>query len=239
MSTETETRALVVDDHTLLAETLAAALGASGVRAELADLSSRDGLVERVTMDPPNLVLLDLELGGELGDGAALVRPFTHAGARVLLVSATQDSNRVAAALEQGAVGHVPKSAPFLQLVETAKAAAAGRQVMAPDVRQRMLHELRVARSRDAENRKPFDTLTDREQQVLHAIGNGHCVSRIAADWFVSEATVRSQVRAVLCKLGVRSQLEAVALALRVGWLTPSDNRSGPRGAHALIPQQR
>lgn len=227
---------LVVDDHVLLAETLVAALQARSLRAELADLASREGLVERVRLDPPDLVMLDLALGGAIGDGATLVRPFVAAGARVLLVSATSDPHRVAAALEQGAVGHVPKSAPFLHLLELALAAAAGNPVMTPEVRRQMLHELHVARARDAETRRPFDRLTEREQQVLRAIGNGHQVSRIAADWCVSESTVRTQVRAVLCKLGVRSQIEAVGLAMRVGWLTPQDDLLR---APSMIPSQR
>ena len=67
--------------------------------------------------------------------------------------------------------------------------------------------------------REPFDRLTSREQQVLHALADGRSVACIAEDWFVSEATVRSQVRGVLLKLGVSSQLEAVARATKAGWL--------------------
>ncbi len=65
----------------------------------------------------------------------------------------------------------------------------------------------------------PFHCLTAREGQVLRALAEGVGVAAIAADWFVSEATVRSQVRGVLTKLGVTSQLEAVAAAHRCGWL--------------------
>ena len=54
---------------------------------------------------------------------------------------------------------------------------------------------------------------------MLHALAAGHSVGCIATAWFVSEATVRSQVRAILTKLGVSSQLEAVAAAHRQQWL--------------------
>ena len=65
----------------------------------------------------------------------------------------------------------------------------------------------------------PFTRLTDRERDTLVALSRGLSVHGIAAEWVVSEATVRSHVRGVLAKLDVPSQLAAVALALRTGWL--------------------
>lgn len=212
-------RVLVVDDHRLLAETLAAALRASGIDVELADLRDRTVLIDSVRDDPPDLVLLDLELGGVLGDGASLVRPFVQAGSRVLLVSATTAQDRVGFAIEQGALGHVAKSAPFLELLKTAIDAAHGRPVMLTEQRQKLLRELQLRRERTAAAREPFDRLTEREQQVLRALADGRHVAQIAKEWFVSESTVRTQVRGILGKLGAGSQLEAVALALKSGWL--------------------
>jgi DNA-binding NarL/FixJ family response regulator len=71
----------------------------------------------------------------------------------------------------------------------------------------------------------PFRTLTEREREALLAMGHGQSVSEIAAAWVVSEATVRTHVRGVLGKLDVRSQLAAVGMALRCGWLrAPGDS---------------
>jgi DNA-binding NarL/FixJ family response regulator len=229
---------LVVDDHRLLAETLAAALRASGLEVELADLSDRTALISSVRDDPPDLVLLDLELGGHIGDGATLVRPFVQAGTQVLLVSAATGKDRVGHGIEQGALGHVAKSAPFLDLLETVIGAAHGRPVLQPEQRQRILHELRLERERTAAAREPFERLTTREQQVLRALADGRNVCQIAAEWFVSESTVRSQVRGILTKLGAGSQLEAVALALRSGWLADPDGDGAPSEGPA-VPRQR
>jgi DNA-binding NarL/FixJ family response regulator len=212
---------MVVDDHALIAESVAAALRASGLEVGLADLSSRDRLVTAVTALPPDLVLLDLELGGSIGDGTTLVRPFVQAGARVLVMSAVTDPVRIGAALEQGAVGHVPKSASFIDLLKTALSAARGEEVTSPAHRQHLLHLLRTTREREAAARAPFERLSPREQQVLRAIADGRTVAQIARDWHLSEATVRSQVRGILTKLGVSSQVEAVGRALTAGWLQP------------------
>jgi len=227
-------RVLLVDDHVLLAETLAVALRMEGVHAELAPLGSRDVLVASVAADTPDLVLLDLELGGEIGDGATLVRPMVRAGSTVLVVTASQRRVQIGTAVEQGAVGWVPKSAPFEDLLAVVLAAARGESVMTREERQVLLQDLYAQRRMEAAAREPFERLTTREEQVLRALSTGKPVAAIAADWFVSEATVRTQVRGVLTKLGVGSQLEAVGLALGAGWL--GDARRSSREQAAPTP---
>lgn len=215
-------RVLLVDDHVLLVQSLALVLSAEGFEVEAANLSNRDALIQQVRSNPPTLVLLDLELGGVLGDGSTLVRPFVQAGARVLVVSAATDRLRIASAIEQGAVGHINKSAPFDHLLRAARAAVHGDDVMPESERHRMVSELRLERERRQAERARFDRLTLRERQVLHELTNGKSVATMAREWVVSEATVRTQVRGVLMKLGVSTQLEAVAHALRAGWLNAS-----------------
>ena len=220
-------RVLVVEDHVLLADTLTVAHRAEGLVVEKAELGSREALVAQVAADPPDLVLLDLELVGELGEGSTLVRPFVQAGARVLVLGANGRPTQVGTSIEQGAVGHLPKTVSFESLLATVTLAARGEAVMTADERRAVLRELADVREREAIRREPFERLSRREQQVLRALGNGKPVAEIAAEWFVSEATVRSQVRGVLTKLGVGSQLEAVALALRAGWIGEGRNSGG------------
>jgi DNA-binding NarL/FixJ family response regulator len=69
--------------------------------------------------------------------------------------------------------------------------------------------------------RQRLERLTPREAQVLRELMAGHQVGEIARTWFVSETTVRTQVKAILTKLEVRSQLAAVGLAHRAGWQPP------------------
>ena len=156
-------------------------------------------------------------------DGTQLVRPFTQAGARVLIVSGVTDRCHLAAAVEQGAVGCVSKSQPFDVLLEAVLSVVRGEQVLRPDERHKMVSDLRCRREHDRALRAPYDRLTHREQQVLHALGQGLSVRHIAESWVLSEATVRTQVRGVLMKLGVTSQLEAVAHATRAGWLSDDE----------------
>jgi DNA-binding NarL/FixJ family response regulator len=209
---------VVVDDHVLLAQSLCFALQAQGFIAEQLPLTSTDALVEAVHRLRPTVVLLDLQLGDPVGEGQDLVAPFTAAGARVLVVSGVTERPEIARAIEAGAVGHVSKSSPFDVLLDTAVRVARGEDVLTPRDRQALLDELRRHRAEQRQALAPFDALTPRERQVLRALCDGRSVAHIAEEWVVSVPTVRTQVRAIHLKLGIGSQLEAVALAVRTGW---------------------
>lgn len=209
---------LIVEDHALLAQTLVIALNAEGCRAHVAELIGPAHLLQQVRTHRPGVVLLDLDLGA-LGDGVDLVQPLTALGARVLVVSGTTDRLRLAETLELGAVGFLSKQEPFEQLLSTILAVAAQRPVLSTALRYQLMAELRTARTARSKDLAPFTALTPKERVVLSAMTQGQRAEAIAAVAVVSQATVRTQIRGVLAKLGVTSQLEAVALAWTVGWV--------------------
>ena len=211
------TRIRVVDDHELLAHSLAYALQGRGFAATPLVVTDIEAARDELLADLPDVVLLDLQLGGA-GHGQTLVRPLTEAGIRVLIVSGVTDSCEIAATIEAGAVGFVSKVHAFEVLLETAEAVARGERIMTDDARHTLLGELRRHRAASRAGRRPFDSLTSREREVLHGLCHGESVTVIAAKCVVSVATVRTQVRAILVKLGVGSQLEAVAMAHRHQW---------------------
>ena len=126
--------------------------------------------------------------------------------------------DQVAHALEWGAIDAVGKEVPFTHLLAVVLAAARGLATSAPAERERLLREARERGMHRAREQAPFARLSEREQEVLRALLEGSNVARIAEANVVSEATVRSQVRSILVKLDVGSQLEAVARANRSGW---------------------
>jgi two-component system nitrate/nitrite response regulator NarL len=215
---EKDVTVLIVEDHELLAQTLVIALNAEGCRARVAGVISPAMLLQQVRALRPCVVLLDLNLGA-LGDGARLVQPLTELGARVLVVSGSTDTLRLAETLELGAVGFLSKQAPFEELLSTVLDVVAQRPVLSTARRNELMAQLRSARAARSQDLAPFKTLTPRERAVLAGLVQGQRAESIAATAVVSEATVRSQIRGVLAKLGVNSQLEAVALAWKVGWL--------------------
>lgn len=215
------TRIAIVEDHALLAQSLGFALSAAGLAITVGSVESREAALETVAPDETTLLLLDLDLGAPIVDGVSLVAPVCAAGARVLVVTGSLDLTRIASAVEAGAVGYVRKEQPFDLLLDTVLRVAAGEPALRAGEREDLLALLRSAREDERRRFAPFRELSPREQEVLAALAEGKSVERIASDWVVSEATVRTQVRGVLTKLDVRSQLAAVAKAREAGWPAP------------------
>lgn len=211
---------LLVDDHQLLVESLAAALRAEGLEPVLARLDT--DVVAQASERTAAVVLLDLDLGPGQPPGETLVPGLVDAGAVVVVVSATDDPLRTGTCIELGAAGVVPKSTPFHRLLELVLAAADGRPVQSHAARQDLLAAMREARREQHSRLEPFGRLTPREADVLTLLMRGWAAERVARHFVVSEATVRSQIRGVLTKLEVGTQLAAVAEAYRVGWATPA-----------------
>jgi DNA-binding NarL/FixJ family response regulator len=215
----------VVEDHQLLAETLAAALHSRDIDTVLCPPTEPGSVLAALREHRPDLVLLDLDLGA-FGSSVELIAPLSADGTRVLLVTGSTDRLAIATALEQGAIGWQSKADGFGALVDTAKLALGCTSVLDPAGREQLLAELAVERAARAEIDAAYEQLTVRERHTLEALGDGRSVGEIAAGWVVSEATVRSHVRGLLVKLGVASQLAAVSTARRNSWLRPIQPRS-------------
>lgn len=212
-------RLSVVDDHALLGQTLVASFRDAGIDAHMAPVSGRDAMMSAVAAHRPDVVLLDLDLGEPIGDGVTLVAPLRALGFKVLVMTGVQDQRRLDAVVEAGADGVVLKTAPFEDLLDAARRLVAGERLISDAARHEVSGEVRRHRRREEASRKVFRQLTAREREVLALLASGHSVSAISARFVVAEATVRSQVRGILTKLGVGSQLEAVAMANRSGWI--------------------
>jgi len=209
---------LIVDDHDLVGTSLAVALTAEGFQARRAAAVDRAGVLREADSLPTGLALLDLDLGrdrrGRRRDGVDLVVPLTERGWCCVVLSAA-DRRRVGAALAAGAVAAVPKRAPWPVLLANVRAALDGRVVMNPEIRQELIDSFRT---QDAERRdivEKLGRLTQREREVLAELARGNRAQAVAEQYVVSLATVRTQIRSVLSKLEVGSQLEAVALYRR------------------------
>jgi DNA-binding NarL/FixJ family response regulator len=212
------TRVALVEDHVLLAQSLGFALRAEGLEVLTGDLTGEAQLFDSVAPDATTLVLLDLDLGDPLVDGVELIPGLRACGAQVLVVTGTTERLRIAAAIEVGALGYVAKQQPLDELLHNVLAVVNGECVLGECERQELLADLRQHRAEQQRQFAPFRSLTPKETQVLTELAAGKSVENIATAWVVSEATVRTQVRGVLTKLDVRSQLAAVAKARTVGW---------------------
>lgn len=218
MTSPNRMRALIVDDHEMIAQGIAVALEAAGVKTEVTSGPTVDDVLDLARAHEPDVVLLDLQLDGEIGSGFKLLQPLRDLGARVLVVTGVSERATLGECLEQGAVGVASKSEDFDSLVDKIMRAAVGEPVLTSQADYALRDAARERRSDDAERLAPFRELTPREADVLDALIDGQQADAIAEQSYVSISTIRTQIRAILRKLEVNSQLAAVALARDHGW---------------------
>ncbi|MEV8095994.1 LuxR C-terminal-related transcriptional regulator [Kitasatospora sp. NPDC085879] len=218
-------RLVIVDDHRLLAEALAAALRLRGHRVlgVGAPAAAVGGLVAGRR---PEVCLLGL---AEPAGGEDLFAPLRWLRAErpevaVVVLGPVGDPGRVAAAFAAGAAGYV-RSDERIEVVERAVARVrAGEAAVAVEVLQGAFEALlRPAAEPDDDAVRLLRLLTRREAQVLARIAEGEDTAAIAAGMGIASSTARTHVQRVLVKLGARSRLEAAAVAARTGLLDRVD----------------
>ena len=208
----------IVEDHGLLAQSLAYALAGRGITAMVVKDLQPDAVLDTLRDRDLALVLLDFDLG-DAGIGLDLIKPIGELGYRVAMLTGETDPVTLAKCVEAGAVGVISKRDPFDRLIEHIADVLDGRGILSLATREQLMSGLRAHRSQEAERSAPFERLTVRESEVLQDLIDGKNAETIARDSFVSVATVRSHIKALLAKLGVNSQLAAVAMARRSGWV--------------------
>jgi DNA-binding NarL/FixJ family response regulator len=214
-------RILIVDDHPLVALGLQVELVARGWHVQTTNGPTAAAVLEHADEFRPDCVVLDVNLGAGIGSGVDLIAALRGSGASVVMLSGETDRLVVAACLEAGAAGWIAKSADSTDVVASIEDVLAARTLIGRANRDAMLDELRAHRASVHRALSPFERLTPSEERVLGALIEGLSAEEIAETHIVALTTIRSQIRAVLRKLGVRSQLAAVARAYRAGWRPP------------------
>jgi len=214
---------LIVDDHELVRAALVATLRGEGIHAYACTHVTISGILAEAHSLPPGVVLLDLDLGagpdGRHIDGIDAIGGLRAEGWTVVVLTGSPGprSARIAAAIAAGALGQVPKIASFDLLVGSVRQAIGGTALMTQEERRGWLDRDRTERAAARHRDMLLGRLTARERFVLVQLAEGRRAAEIASESVVAVATVRTQIRAILAKLEVTSQLGAVAL-LRGEW---------------------
>nr|WP_205615686.1 response regulator transcription factor [Streptomyces harenosi] len=230
---------MVVDDHRIFAESLAAALAAEPDVEVSAAGSGPAALrcLERAAGEGRrfDVLLVDADLGaapglrsaapvhggGEDGvvDGISLVAGVRAAqpGVRVVVLAEKDDPRRAALALQAGACGWVAKDCSLSRLLAVVRGVLRDETHLPPALLTGVLRELTAARRHRTESERLVESLTPREREVLRCMVAGLGRKAVAERLYLSPHTVRTHMQNVLGKLGVHSTLAAVALARRAG----------------------
>ncbi|MCL8027250.1 LuxR C-terminal-related transcriptional regulator [Nocardioides bruguierae] len=220
-------RIVLVEDHLLFAEAMELAISLRGhevsrvVPTEARNLTT---LVDSILRRKPVLVLLDLDLG-PLGDSTDIISTLTSAGSAVVVVTGSTDEADWGRCLAAGARTVVPKSRPLPEIMGVVRRVLNHERVIDLGERERLVTVARARKDELSDAAQRLGLLSPRERVVLAQLMAGRSVADTAAAETLSQATVRTQVKSILAKLQVSSQVAAVGLAYRAGW-TPGDVRS-------------
>lgn len=213
-------RVLVADDQELVRTGFGMILATEEGLEVVGEAEDGDVAVRRAVELRPDVVLMDVQMPRMDGIEATRQVIGQVPGCRVLILTTFDDDDYLFAALQAGASGFLLKNCPPEDLVAAIRVVAKGHSLLAPEVTHRV-----IARSteRAPGPRHPgLDDLTEREVEVLTAMGRGLSNGEIAAELFVSEATVKSHVSRVLMKLDVRDRVQAVIVAHESGLMGSS-----------------
>jgi DNA-binding NarL/FixJ family response regulator len=200
-------RVIVVDDHTTFSDLLCLALNAEDDLECVGTAADRDATLTMVSDVRPDIVVMDVQLGGD--DGVEVTAQLTarHEDLRVVILTAHASRDLMRRAIAARACGLLPKNGALPDLLRTLRSARRGGFVVDPRLFQSLLEK----------PEDPLPALTPRELMVLRQLAAGKDTTTVARQLGLSVHTCRGYVKSLLVKLDAHSQLEAVAIAIRRG----------------------
>ena len=203
-------RIAIVDDHPIVTDGVVANLRAAGDIDVVASGATAGDAVRIAETDSPDVLILDLELGGRSGLDAIPAIKGASPRTRIVVFSAYAGEERVAGAFERGADSYVLKGTSSDELVAVVRAVAQGRTSIPPEIAGQLARAVRQPRR---------DRLTEREREILALLAEGLSNRAIGERLGITERTAKFHVGEILARLGAANRAQAVAIAKARGHL--------------------
>jgi DNA-binding NarL/FixJ family response regulator len=215
------TRVLIVDDEALVRAGLKLILESGEDLEVVGEAEDGADAVEAVRRHRPDVVLMDIRMPRQDGLATTTELQRLPQPPKVIVLTTFDLDDYVFRALQAGASGFLLKDTPPRELVHTVRVVAEGEAMLSPAVTRRLIGHFaaggRTDRQRAAKER--LTALTDRELEVLGAVGRGMSNAEVGRELFMSEATVKAHLTRVLAKLGITNRVQAAVLAHDAGLL--------------------
>ena len=200
---------VLADDHPIWRDAVERDLTAAGLQV-LGTAGDGDKAVRVCAATRPRVLVCDLQMPGR--NGVEVTRALAGSGTRVLVLSASGESEDVLEAVKAGASGYLLKSAGAAELVDAVRRTAAGDAVFTPGLAGLLLGEYRRTAAEPAAPR-----LTPRETEVLRLVAKGLTARQVAERLGLSHRTVENHVQSTLTKLALHNRAQLVRYALEQG----------------------
>ena len=207
-------RVLVVDDQELFRRGLTMLLNVEPDIDVVGEASSGAEAVGLCHSEAPDVVLMDVRMPKQNGIEACASIKEAAPGARIIMLTVSDDEGDLYDAVKSGASGYLLKDSSIDEVAQAIRVVADGQSLISPSMAIKLLDEFKQM-SRGDRNLSPGPKLTERELEVLRLVAHGLNNREIAKQLFISENTVKNHVRNILEKLQLHSRVEAVMYAVR------------------------
>lgn len=205
MDDQRKIRLMVVDDHPMIREGLAAMLGNEADMEVVSQAGSGPEAVALFRTVRPDVVLMDLQMPG--GDGVTAIETICAEwpAAKIVALTTYKGDVQAAKAIKAGAKGYLLKGMARAQLTETIRAVNSGRRHIAPEVAA----ELGMG--------SMYGNLSEREVEVLRELARGGANKVLAERLGVTEETIKAHMKSIMSKLGAADRSQALVVAVKRG----------------------
>lgn len=217
----------LADDQPLVRAGFGMLVGSQDDMEVVWEVSDGDEVAAAAAARPADVVLMDVQMPRMDGIAAARALLVSDESVRIIMLTTFDDAEFVRGAIEAGASGFLLKDATPDELLHAVRTVYEGDAVLAPKVTAQVM---KMWRPKASESESVDVGLTPRESEILKHIARGLTNEEIAAEEFVSMATVKTHVRHILMKTGSRDRVQAVLFAFRTGLVTVDELLRHPQG---------
>jgi len=202
---------LIVDDHPMMREALQMSLAGESDMNVIGEASNGVEALKFLETYAPDIILMDLLMPDM--DGLETIDRIIRSNPqmKILVLSSMEEEERVVSAIQMGALGYFPKTAPRQYLLEAIRKVVDGIPYMPSGITLKLFQGLR--KTKTVSSFETQGTLTQRQQEILTLLAEGKSDEEIGKNLHLQESTVRAHVHHILQRLGLESRSQAVAYA--------------------------
>ena len=219
--TEPRIRVLIVDDDDLMRAGLRGVLASDHAIEVVGEAGDGSDAAYRTRLLRPDVVLMDVRMPDLNGISATRDVLAGFPGVKVVILTTFEQDDYIFGALNAGASGFLLKRTSPEELIAAIHTIAAGDSLLSPSVTSRVIERMAGQPAPGAARDPRLAELTPRETEVLELVARGLSNGEIAATLVIEESTVKTHLKRILAKLGVRDRVQAVIFAYESGLTRP------------------